>query len=120
MLLRGTDGVPTYVMLYNGAMAPGAVSHADTGGHTHRWEHAVYVLQGSGTLVCEGKSYTVFEGDGVLVPAECAAPVEERDPGSDAAGDLQRGGVGGPRGVSCAHRSATRIGDSRGGTASKS
>ena len=28
----------------------------------------VYVLQGSGTLVCEGKRYTVSEGDGVLVP----------------------------------------------------
>jgi quercetin dioxygenase-like cupin family protein len=69
VLLSGKDGVPTYVMLYNGAMAPGAVSHSDTGGHTHRWEHAVYVLQGSGTLVCEGKSYTVSEGDGVLVPA---------------------------------------------------
>jgi quercetin dioxygenase-like cupin family protein len=69
VLLSGKDGVPTYVMLYNGAMAPGAVSHSDTGGHTHRWEHAVYVLQGSGTLVCEGKSYPVAEGDGVLVPA---------------------------------------------------
>ena len=68
VLLRGTDGVPTSVMLYNGAMAPGAVSHADTGGHTHHWEHLVYVLQGSGTLVCEGKSYPVAEGDGVLVP----------------------------------------------------
>ena len=41
VLLSGKDGVPTYVMLYNGAMAPGAVSHSDTGGHTHRWEHAV-------------------------------------------------------------------------------
>jgi quercetin dioxygenase-like cupin family protein len=69
VLLSGKDGVPTYVMLYNGPMAPGAVSHSDTGGHTHRWEHAVYVLQGSGTLVCDGKSYTVSEGDGVLVPA---------------------------------------------------
>jgi hypothetical protein len=68
VLLRGTDGVPTYVMLYNGAMAPGAVSHADTGGHTHRWEHVVYVVQGAGTLVCEGKQYAVSEGDGVLVP----------------------------------------------------
>ena len=26
------------------------------------------MLQGSGTLVCEGKSYPVTEGDGVLVP----------------------------------------------------
>ena len=69
VLLKGSDGVPTYVMLYNGAMAPGAVSHADTGGHVHPWEHAVFVLEGSGTLVCEGKSFNVSEGDGVLVPA---------------------------------------------------
>ena len=68
VLRSGEDGVHTYVMLYNGPMAPGAVSHADTGGHTHRWEPVVNVLQGSGTLVCQGKSYTVSEGDGVLVP----------------------------------------------------
>jgi len=45
-------GVPTCVMLYNGAMAPGAISRADIGGHTHGWDHVVYVLQGSDTLVC--------------------------------------------------------------------
>jgi quercetin dioxygenase-like cupin family protein len=68
VLLTSKDGAPTYVMLYNGAMAPGAVSHADTGGHTHPWDHAVYILEGSGTLVYGGKSYSVTEGDGVLVP----------------------------------------------------
>jgi quercetin dioxygenase-like cupin family protein len=67
-LLGSKDGAPTYLMLYNGAMAPGAVSHAEQGGHTHEWQHAVYILEGSGTLVCDGKSYTVSEGDGVLVP----------------------------------------------------
>jgi quercetin dioxygenase-like cupin family protein len=67
-LLSPEDGAPTYLMLYNGAMQPGAVSHADTGGHTHEWQHAVYILEGQGTLVCGGKSYTVNEGDGVLVP----------------------------------------------------
>ena len=70
VLLKGTDGVPTAVMLYNGAMVPGAISHADTGGHIHRWEHLVYVVQGAGTLVCEGKPYPVTEGDGVLVPPQ--------------------------------------------------
>jgi len=68
VLLSSKDGVPNYVLLYNGPMAPGAVSHPSTGGHTHQWEHVVYVLQGSGTLVCEGKSYTVSEGDAVMVP----------------------------------------------------
>lgn len=70
VLLSTRDGVSTYVMLYNGPMAPGAVSHADSGGHTHAWEHVVYVLQGSGTLVCGGKPYTVSEGDAVLVPPQ--------------------------------------------------
>ena len=35
------DGAPTYVMLYNGAMAPGAVSHASEGGHGHEWAQAL-------------------------------------------------------------------------------
>jgi quercetin dioxygenase-like cupin family protein len=55
-------------MLYNGNMAPGAVSHPDGGGHSHPWEHVVYILEGHGTLFCEGKEYTVAEGDAVLVP----------------------------------------------------
>ena len=67
-ILGVKDGVPTYLMLYNGAMAPGAVSHPDTGGHIHQWEHVVYVLEGTGTLVCGGKAYTVSEGDAILVP----------------------------------------------------
>lgn len=62
------DGVPTYVMLYNGAMAAGAVSHRETGGHTHAWEHVVYVLAGTGTLACGGKDFAVSEGDAILVP----------------------------------------------------
>jgi len=69
-VINSKDGAPTYVMLYNGAMAPGEVSHADTGGHIHQWQHAVYILEGTGTLVCGGKSYTVSEGDGVLVPGD--------------------------------------------------
>ncbi|HLF04390.1 MAG TPA: cupin domain-containing protein [Dehalococcoidia bacterium] len=68
VLLSSKDGVPNYVLLYNGAMAPGAVSHKETGGHIHPWEHVVYVLQGQGTLVSGGKSYKVTEGDAVLVP----------------------------------------------------
>lgn len=67
-ILNLKDGVPTYVMLYNGPMAPGAVSHAEAGGHGHAWEHVVYILEGTGTIHCDGKDYTVAEGDGVLVP----------------------------------------------------
>jgi len=67
-ILNTRDGVPHYVMLYNGTMAPGAVSHPDGGGHAHSWEHVVYILEGHGTLFCDGKDYTVAEGDAVLVP----------------------------------------------------
>jgi quercetin dioxygenase-like cupin family protein len=67
-ILSTKDGVPNYVMLYNGDMAPGAVSNPGTGGHAHQWEHLVYILEGHGTLFCDGKEYMVSEGDGVLVP----------------------------------------------------
>ena len=65
------DGAPTYVMLYNGAMAPGAVSHESAGGHGHEWDHAVFILEGHGTIVCDGKEFAVAEGDSVLVPPNC-------------------------------------------------
>ena len=66
-ILGSKDGVPNYLMLYNGAMLPGQVSHPDTGGHAHPWEHVVFILEGQASLVCEGKAYTVSEGDAVLV-----------------------------------------------------
>lgn len=69
-ILNTKDGVPNYVMLYNGNMAPGAVSHPDGGGHAHPWEHVVFFLEGHGTLFCDGKEYTVSEGDAVLVPPD--------------------------------------------------
>ena len=69
-ILSGQDGVPNYVMLYNGAMAPGQISHPESGGHTHPWEHSVFILEGQATLVCAGKAYTVSEGDAVLVPPD--------------------------------------------------
>ena len=67
-ILGPNDGVPSYLMLYNGAMQPGAVSHPETGGHTHPWDHVVFVLEGHGTLVCDGQDYLVAEGDAVMVP----------------------------------------------------
>src|SRR5215510_5958093 len=38
--------------------------------HTHPWEHEVYILKGSGTLVCDGKEYPVSEGDAIFIPGE--------------------------------------------------
>ena len=68
VLIGSSDGAPNYLMLHNDPMQPGAVSHPDTGGHTHEWEHVVYVLEGTATLVCGGKDYTVSQGDAILVP----------------------------------------------------
>ena len=69
-IIGSSDGAPNYLMLYNGAMAPGEVSHAETGGHTHAWDHVVFVLEGQAIIVCDGKEYAVSEGDGVLVSPE--------------------------------------------------
>ena len=68
VLIGSPEGALNYVMLYNGATKPGSVSHADTGGHVHPWEHVVYVLSGEGIINCGGKDYKVVEGDGILVP----------------------------------------------------
>ena len=67
-IIGSADGAPTYLMLYNGAMAPGSVSHPDGGGHVHPWEHVVYVLEGSAVIACEGTEFPVTAGDAVLVP----------------------------------------------------
>ena len=69
-LIGKDDGPPNLVLLYNGAMAPGSVSHSDTGGHIHQWEHVSYILEGQGALSCDGKEYTVSEGDAVMVPPD--------------------------------------------------
>jgi len=38
--------------------------------HTHGWEHEVFVLQGEGIVVCEGKEHSFGAGDAILVPPE--------------------------------------------------
>jgi len=68
VLITSQDGAKNYIMLHNNPMQPGAVSHPDTGGHIHEWEHVVYMLEGTATLVCGGKDYTVSAGDAILVP----------------------------------------------------
>ena len=59
-LISLDDSPPTCTMSYS-VIEPGQTS-------AHQWEHVIYVLEGSGTLVCGGKSFTVSEGDAVLVP----------------------------------------------------
>ena len=69
-IIGSKDGAPTYLMLYNGAMTPGAVSHQESGGHIHPWDHVVFILEGHATIVCEGTEYPVAAGDGILVPPD--------------------------------------------------
>jgi quercetin dioxygenase-like cupin family protein len=68
VLLQGKDGAPNYVLLYNGPLDPGAMTHPEANGHVHPWEHTVFILEGSGTIVIEGKNYNVTAGDAILVP----------------------------------------------------
>ena len=69
-IITVADGAPNYIMIYNGAIDPGYASHRDAGGHTHSWEHMVYVLEGHASLVVAGKTYSVTAGDAVLVPPD--------------------------------------------------
>ena len=68
VLISSKDGAPNYVMLHNNPMPPGAISNAATGGHTHAWEHVVFMLEGDAIFVCDGKEYKLKAGDAMLVP----------------------------------------------------
>ncbi len=58
-----------YSVVY-GELAPGGVSQPKSGGHTHSWEHVVYIIGGEGKLTCGGKEYEVSEGDSILIPSD--------------------------------------------------
>ena len=62
-VLGPDDGVPNYVMLY-AEHEPGGSSPR----HTHPWEHEAFIIEGSGTLMCDGETYPIRKGDAVLVP----------------------------------------------------
>ena len=64
-VLGPEDGVPNYVMLY-AEHEPGGSSPL----HTHPWEHEAFIIEGEGTLTCDGESYPIRKGDAVLVPPE--------------------------------------------------
>lgn len=68
LLITTGDGATNFVTLFNGAMKPGTSSHASTRGHTHEWEHTVYILEGQGSITCDGKDYRIKAGDGILIP----------------------------------------------------
>ena len=62
-VLGPEDGVPNYVMLY-AEHQPGDSSPF----HSHKWEHEVFIIEGSGTLSCDSKTYPIRKGDAILVP----------------------------------------------------
>ena len=57
------DNPPTCVMLYSEIHPDQASAH-----HTHPWEHEIYIIEGAGTLFCDGREYPVREGDAILIP----------------------------------------------------
>ena len=57
------DNPPTCTMTYS-EINPGQTSTH----HIHSWEHEVYIISGSGTLMCDGKGYPVKAGDGIFIP----------------------------------------------------
>ena len=62
--LIGLDDNPaTCTMTYSEIYPDKTSSH-----HIHEWEHEVYIIKGSGTLVCDGKEYPVKAGDAMFIP----------------------------------------------------
>ena len=57
------DNPTTCTMTYSEIAADATSAH-----HIHPWEHEVYIIKGSGTLICDGKEFPVKEGDGILIP----------------------------------------------------
>ena len=57
------DAPPTGTLTYSEIPPDGTSSH-----HIHPWEHEVYILRGSGTLVCDGREYPVKAGDAMYIP----------------------------------------------------
>ena len=62
--LVALDDNPTTCTLSYSRIEPGKTSSH----HIHPWEHEVYVIKGSGTLICDGKEYPVKEGDAMFIP----------------------------------------------------
>ena len=64
-LISKEDGAPNFAM---------RMFDVERGGHSplhsHSWEHEVYILEGEGKLIFEGKENPFSGGDFVFVPAE--------------------------------------------------
>ena len=62
-LISLEDNPPTCTVGYN-IIEPGRTSSH----HIHPWEHEVYILEGSGVMMCDGKEYPVVGGDCIFIP----------------------------------------------------
>ena len=62
-LLWLDDEPPTCTMTYSEIRDGETSAH-----HIHDWEHEVVILEGEGTLVCDGKEYFVKAGDAMVIP----------------------------------------------------
>ena len=75
--LDGTQGVSMAVMVGREHGAPNFSMRQvrlDAGGHTphhsHDYEHEVFVIDGAGEVLLDGKWHALRKGDTLLVPAE--------------------------------------------------
>ena len=57
------DNSPTCTMSYSEIYPDKTSSH-----HQHPWEHEIFIIRGSGVLVCDGVEYPVREGDAIYIP----------------------------------------------------
>jgi len=62
--LVALDDNPITCTLSYSRIEPGKTSSH----HIHPWEHEIYIIKGSGTLICDGKEYPVKEGDAMFIP----------------------------------------------------
>jgi len=61
-LITASDASPTVAMRHF-RLEPGG----NTPWHAHDWEHVIYVLEGEGTLVTDGRETPFSAGDALLV-----------------------------------------------------
>ncbi|HNY63900.1 MAG TPA: cupin domain-containing protein [Deltaproteobacteria bacterium] len=73
--LKGANGVSKRTLLGKGESAPNFYlrrfrieAGGNTPQHAHPWEHEIYVLSGSGTVMVEGEEAAMREGVAVLIP----------------------------------------------------
>ena len=76
------DNPPTCTMTYS-EIYPGRTSAH----HSHTWEHEIFIIKGSGTLICDGVEHAIRAGDAIYIP-----------PGTDH-NTLNNGGQGAPIGA---------------------